>query len=120
MIVRGYISVAHKPAFSPAMGTLHGHDYIVRAAVCGPEDANYVVDADALQRRLESLLAEMHGKYLKAAGEGAAPEPYYEIPCGPDGATGECLARHVARSLGAAWVEVCEGGPTAPCFYYGP
>lgn len=112
--------MAHKPSFSQLAGTLHGHDYVVRVAVCGPEDVDYVVDAEELQRRLANALAEMHGKYLKSTREPDGPEPYYEVPCGPGGVTGECLARHIARLLGATWVEVCEGGPTAPCFYYGP
>ncbi|AEA13194.1 MAG: 6-carboxytetrahydropterin synthase [Thermoproteus sp.] len=120
VVARGSISVAHKPSFSALKGTLHGHDYVIRAAVCGPDDVDYVVDADELQRRLWSLLAEMDGKYLKSSREGEAPEPYYEIPCGPGGVTGECLARYIARHLGATWVEVCEGGLSTPCFYYGP
>ncbi|MEZ0248113.1 MAG: 6-carboxytetrahydropterin synthase [Thermoproteus sp.] len=120
VVAKGSIAVAHKPSFSPIMGSLHGHDYTIRVAVCGPDDVDYVVDADELQQRLNALLAEMNGKYLKSSREESAPEPYYEVPCGPHGVTGECLARHIARSLGATWVEVCEGGLTSPCFYYGP
>jgi 6-pyruvoyl-tetrahydropterin synthase len=120
VVARGSISVAHRPSFAAVKSGLHGHDYMIEAAVCGPDDVDYVVDADELQRRLWSLLAEMDGKYLKSSQEEGAPEPYYEIPCGPGGVTGECLAKYIAQLLGATWVEVCEGGPSAPCFYYGP
>lgn len=120
VIVKGSVSVAIRPSFSAVKGALHGHDYVVRAAFCGPDDVDYLTDAEELQRRLWSLLAEMDGKYLKSARERGAPEPYYEIPCGPEGASGECLARYIARTLGATWVEVCEGGLATPCFYYGP
>lgn len=120
VVVKGSIAVAHKPSFSPVMGTLHGHDYVIRAAFCGPDDVDYFIDADELKRRLDGLLTQMHGRYLKSEREADAPEPYFEIPCGPYGVTGECLARYIARALGATWVEVCESGLEAPCFYYGP
>ncbi len=112
--------MAHRVGFSPGYDTLHGHDYVVFAAVCSDGEVDVVVDAAGLTGRLSSLLKEMDGKYLVPTPGEAETAGTYLVPCGAQGVTGECMARYIARRLGATWVRVCESGLTSPCFYYGP
>ncbi len=115
---RGSISVAHRVGFSPGYSSIHGHDYVVLAAVCSDSEVDVVVDAAGLTERLSALLREMDGRYLVPTADETATGGTYLVPCNAQGVTGECIARHIARSLGATWVRVCESGLTSPCFYY--
>jgi len=118
--VKGSISVAHNPSFSPNWARIHGHDYVVTVAICRDGYTDMVVDAAEAAERLRKVLAEMDGKYLASPLE-RPPLPsanVYVVPCGLPGVSGECLAKHIAELLNATWVRVCESALTAPCFYF--
>jgi 6-pyruvoyl-tetrahydropterin synthase len=118
--LRGSISVAHNPSFSPGWARVHGHDYVITVAICRNGYADVVVDAAQASERLRGVLAEMDGKYLASPLEKPPVQPsdVYVVPCGMPGVSGECLARHIADLLDATWVRVCESGLGAPCFYF--
>jgi 6-pyruvoyl-tetrahydropterin synthase len=118
--LRGSISVAHNPSFSPSWARVHGHDYIITVAICKEGYADLVIDASEASEKLRKVLSEMDGKYLASPLEKPPlPSPHvYIVPCSLPGLSGECLARHIAELLGATWVRVCESGLAAPCFYF--
>ncbi|WP_148682608.1 6-carboxytetrahydropterin synthase [Pyrobaculum ferrireducens] len=118
--LRGSISVAHRPAFSPAWGRVHGHDYHITAGFCRDGYHELVADAAEVGERFREILARMDGRYLASSSEPTqfGGDEVYVVPCGLAGVSGECLARHIAELIGATWVRVCESGLWSPCFYF--
>lgn len=118
--LRGSISVAHNPSFSPSWARVHGHDYLVVVGICVDEYAELVVDAAEASRKLTELLAKMDGRYLASGAERHSfrEDEVYVVPCSLPGVSGECLAKHIADLVGASWVRVCESSLNGPCFYY--
>ncbi len=116
--IRGSISVAHNPSFSPNWARVHGHDYVITVGICREGYSDLVIDADAASEKLRELLTEMDGKYLASPLERNPPGGAYVVPCGLPGVSGECIAKHIADLVGATWVRVCESGFAAPCFYF--
>ncbi|MEM0479638.1 MAG: 6-carboxytetrahydropterin synthase [Pyrobaculum sp.] len=119
--LRGSISVAHNPSFSPQWAKIHGHDYVITVGICRDGDADIVVDADTATKKLQQILASMDGKYLASSSEDVKKLgniDVYVVPCSLPGLSGECLARHLANLMDADWVRVCESAFGAPCFYY--
>jgi len=118
--LRGSISVAHKPSFSPGWARVHGHDYFITVGICVEGYRDLVVDADEASKKFREALARMDGKYLASPQERVALDAgeVYVVPCNLPGVSGECLAKHIADLVGAAWVRVCESSLGGPCFYF--
>lgn len=118
--LRGSISVAHKPAFSPTWNRVHGHDYYITVGICKEGYHEVVVDASAAGDRFKELLAKLDGKYLASSSEQTplSADEVYIVPCEAKGVSGECLAKHIADLMGATWVRVCESAYASPCFYF--
>lgn len=117
--LRGSISAAHNPAFSPRWARVHGHDYVITVGICREGLVDLVVDASEASERLFKILSEMDGKYLASTQERPSipSQDVYVVPCDLPGVSGECIARHIAELLGATWVRVCESSYNSPCFY---
>ncbi|MFN3803661.1 MAG: 6-carboxytetrahydropterin synthase [Pyrobaculum sp.] len=116
--LRGSISVAHNPSFSPEWSRVHGHDYIITVGICKEGYVELVVDAGEAGKKLEAVLTHMDGRYLASSVEKDVPQGAYVVPCSLPGVSGECIARHVAELIDATWVRVCESGLGGPCFYF--
>ncbi|MEM1519776.1 MAG: 6-carboxytetrahydropterin synthase [Pyrobaculum sp.] len=117
--LRGSISVAHNPAFSPQWARVHGHDYMITVGICREGAVDLVVDASIASKRLMEILKEMDGRYLASPSEDVRlpRENIYIVPCSLPGVSGECIAKHIADLLDATWVRVCESAYASPCFY---
>ncbi|ACB40265.1 6-pyruvoyl trahydropterin synthase family protein [Pyrobaculum neutrophilum] len=118
--LKGSVSVAHNPSFSPKWARIHGHDYVITVGICREGYTDVVVDAAEAGDKFRALLASIDGKYLASPLENPPLEPsgVYTVPCGQPGVSGECLAKYIAELMGASWVRVCESGLGSPCFYF--
>ncbi|ABL88122.1 conserved hypothetical protein [Pyrobaculum islandicum DSM 4184] len=118
--LRGSISVAHNPSFSPKWARIHGHDYVITVGICRDGYTDVVVDAAEVSEKFRKVLTSMDGRYLASPFEKLPPDikDVYIVPCSLSGVSGECLARHIAELMRASWVRICESGFGSPCFYY--
>jgi len=88
-------SSAHRVRFSDIYGGVHGHNYEVTVRLCVNGRRDLVLDIDRVRREIQGIVHAFDGKYLKSTREGIqgiTPNEYVEIPCIPEGVTGECLA----------------------------
>lgn len=93
--MRFMFSSAHRVRFSEVYGGVHGHNYDVTVRICVSGRRDLVMDIDAIRREVQSVVGSFDGKYLKSTREvvsGLGLNEYVEIPCMPEGVTGECLA----------------------------
>ena len=93
--MRFMFSGAHRVRFSNVYGSIHGHNYDITIRLCVNGRRTLVMDIDKVRREIQGIISAFDGKYIKSVNEevqGLAPSEYVEIPCTPEGATGECLA----------------------------
>ncbi|WP_446752423.1 6-pyruvoyl trahydropterin synthase family protein [Vulcanisaeta sp. JCM 16161] len=88
-------SGAHRVRFSEAYGGVHGHNYEVTIRLCVRGRRMLVADIDRVRREVQGIVNAFDGKYVKSSMEsaqGLSLGEVIEIPCIPEGATGECVA----------------------------
>ena len=88
-------SGAHRVRFSDVYGGVHGHNYDVSIRLCVRDRRMLVIDIDRVRHEVQGIINAFDGKYIKSSAEsaqGLMPTEFAEIPCIPEGATGECLA----------------------------
>ncbi len=54
-----------------------------------------MTDIDGIRREVQGIVNTFDGKYIKSSMEntqGLMPSEFVEVPCIPEGATGECVA----------------------------
>ncbi len=88
-------SGAHRVRFSDVYGGVHGHNYDITIRLCVRGRRMLVTDIDGVRREVQGIVNTFDGKYIKSSMEntqGLMPSEFVEIPCIPEGATGECVA----------------------------
>ncbi|BDR91927.1 6-pyruvoyl trahydropterin synthase family protein [Vulcanisaeta souniana] len=93
--MRFMFSGAHRVRFSGVYGNVHGHNYDVTIRLCVDGRSMLVIDIDRVRQEVQGIINSFEGKYIKSSKEelqGLAPGEFVEIPCMPEGATGECVA----------------------------
>ncbi|MGC9152742.1 MAG: 6-carboxytetrahydropterin synthase [Vulcanisaeta sp.] len=93
--MRFSFSSAHRVRFSGTYGSVHGHNYDVTIRICVKGKRDLVLDIDKVRQEVQPIIASFEGKYLKSTREdalGIGPSEYVEVPCIPEGVTGECVA----------------------------
>jgi 6-pyruvoyl-tetrahydropterin synthase len=91
-------SGAHRVRFSEVYGSVHGHNYDITVRFCVSGRKDLVIDIDRVRHEIERLIDTLDGKYLKSSKEyvrDVGPNEYVEIPCIPEGVTGECVAWYI-------------------------
>ncbi len=96
-------SGAHRVRFSDVYGNVHGHNYDVTIRLCVRGGRRMLVtDIDKIRREVQGIVNTFDGKYIKSSMEsaqGLMPGEFVEIPCIPEGATGECVAWYFIDSV---------------------
>ena len=95
LTMRFMFSGAHRVRFSDVYGSVHGHNYDISIRLCVRGRRMLVMDIDKVRLEVQGIVNAFDGKYIKSSAEGVqglAPTEFIEIPCIPEGATGECLA----------------------------
>ncbi len=93
--MRFMFSGAHRVRFSGVYGNVHGHNYDVTIRLCVSGRKMLVIDIDRVRHEIQGIINSFEGKYIKSSKEelrDLAPGEFVEIPCIPEGATGECVA----------------------------
>lgn len=90
-------SGAHRVRFSDVYGGVHGHNYDITIRLCVRGGRRMLVtDIDGgVRREVQGIINAFDGKYIKSSMEsaqGLMPSEFVEVPCIPEGATGECVA----------------------------
>ncbi|ADY02062.1 hypothetical protein VMUT_1861 [Vulcanisaeta moutnovskia 768-28] len=93
--MRFMFSGAHRVRFSGVYGNIHGHNYDITIRLCVNGRRTLIMDIDKVRHEIQGIISAFDGKYIKSMNEETrelTPNEYVEIPCIPEGATGECLA----------------------------